>query len=292
METLNEDFTTALKSSRKALKASCRLLWHLMNIERILAQTGRIIPNSGFVGGWSIESGVIKKDTGTNATSAGMSPTDYPFFAGATYANRATAPFRVTNAGAVYGISGELGGWTLNSVYQAKDTGTNATSAGMAPSDYPFYAGSTYANRATAPFRVTPAGAAFLTNATIQSASSGQRIVIDSATNTMTFYSASSDNIYAKIDDNIYDTGSPGFLSKKGDFYGLMGSTFLRVQGIGSYVANGIYLAVGTGGTTVHIGGSTIDFELNGIPTTSEVGGSGWKTLYVQPSTGKVARND
>ena len=60
--------------------------------------------------------------------------------------------------GKIVASSGTIGGWTINSTYLAKDTGTAATSAGMAPSDYPFYAGSTYANRATAPFRVTPAG--------------------------------------------------------------------------------------------------------------------------------------
>lgn len=60
-----------------------------------------------------------------------------------------------------------IAGWTVNSAYLAKDTGTNSTSSGMAPTDYPFFAGSTYANRATAVFRVTPAGALTATSATI-----------------------------------------------------------------------------------------------------------------------------
>jgi hypothetical protein len=63
-----------------------------------------------------------------------------------------------------------IAGWTVNSTYFAKDTGTNSTSSGMAPLDYSFYAGSTYANRATAPFRVTPAGALTATSATITGA--------------------------------------------------------------------------------------------------------------------------
>lgn len=60
--------------------------------------------------------------------------------------------------GKIVATSGNVGGWAINSAYIAKDTGTNATSSGMSPADYPFYAGSTYANRATAPFRVTPSG--------------------------------------------------------------------------------------------------------------------------------------
>ena len=203
------------------------------------------------VGGWALTNTYLVRDTGSAATSAGLAPDDYPFYAGQVYASRASAPFRVTPAGALTATSatitgtitatagaiggwtvgassltggnatlhssgylllgttndiarldaadatyrlwignataasapfrvskggaltatsatitgtitataGDIGGWTINSTYLAKDTGTAATSAGLAPSDYPFYAGATYANRASAPFRVTPAGA-------------------------------------------------------------------------------------------------------------------------------------
>lgn len=78
--------------------------------------------------------------------------------------------FEVNNIfarGEIYALSGNIGGWDINEAYLAKDTGTNATSAGLAPNDWPFFAGATYANRATAPFRVSPAGAAFASNITI-----------------------------------------------------------------------------------------------------------------------------
>lgn len=66
-----------------------------------------------------------------------------------------------TVRGTVVATTGSIGGWTIAASPDrlVKDTGSNATSAGMAPSDFPFYAGATYANRATAPFRVNPAGA-------------------------------------------------------------------------------------------------------------------------------------
>lgn len=72
-----------------------------------------------------------------------------------------------TLSGTITATAGSIGGWTINSTYLAKDTGTDATSVGLAPSDYPFYAGATYANRATAPFRVTPAGTLTASSAVI-----------------------------------------------------------------------------------------------------------------------------
>lgn len=78
--------------------------------------------------------------------------------------------------GSINAKLGFIAGWTINPTYLAKDTGTDATSVGMAPADYPFYAGATYANRAAAPFRVTPAGA--IIGANYASAASGKRIDI------------------------------------------------------------------------------------------------------------------
>lgn len=58
----------------------------------------------------------------------------------------------------IFAGRGVIGKWTINKQYLARDTGTNATSAGMAPLDYPFFAGATYANRASGNFRVNTAG--------------------------------------------------------------------------------------------------------------------------------------
>jgi DNA/RNA endonuclease YhcR with UshA esterase domain len=49
---------------------------------------------------------------GLNSANAGS---DIAIWAGSTFANRATAPFRVTAAGAVTATSGTVGGWTLGS---------------------------------------------------------------------------------------------------------------------------------------------------------------------------------
>lgn len=78
--------------------------------------TGTVTADAGTFGGvWQVNSNRIAYDTGTNATSAGMAPLDYPFYAGAIYSNRASAVFRVTPAGNVTATVGTIGGWTLGS---------------------------------------------------------------------------------------------------------------------------------------------------------------------------------
>jgi len=132
---------------------------------------GTITALAGSIGGFTIASGYLYAGTGAN--TAGLSPADYPFWAGATYANRATAPFRVTPAGAltasnatitgtITANAGSIGGFTIESGYLYAGTGANT--AGLSPADYPFWAGATYDNRATAPFRVTPAGTIVVTD--------------------------------------------------------------------------------------------------------------------------------
>jgi len=60
-----------------------------------------------------------------------------------------------------------IASWAISDTALYKDGDLDAESAGMASADYPFYAGAKYANRASAPFRVTPDGALVATNATV-----------------------------------------------------------------------------------------------------------------------------
>lgn len=81
---------------------------------------------------------------------------------------KGNAPFRVSSNGSFFSSDGSIAGWTITTDHLVKDTGTHNTSSGMAPADYPFYAGSTYAARATtAPFKVTTAGKLYATDAEI-----------------------------------------------------------------------------------------------------------------------------
>lgn len=63
--------------------------------------------------------------------------------------------------------TGTIGWWTIWSTAIYLDGSTDALSSWMASWDYPFYAWKKYADRAQAPFRVTPAGAVTMTSATI-----------------------------------------------------------------------------------------------------------------------------
>jgi len=91
--------------------------------------------------------------------------------------NKAAAPFRVTAAGAltatnatitgaITASSGAIGGWTIGETLLYAGSGANRV--GLAPGTYPFYAGSETA--ASAPFRVTTAGALTAASATITGA--------------------------------------------------------------------------------------------------------------------------
>ena len=63
-----------------------------------------------------------------------------------------------TFSGTITATTGTIGGWSISANAIYKDGATDALSAGMAPVDYPFYAGKKYADRATAPFKVEPSG--------------------------------------------------------------------------------------------------------------------------------------
>ena len=159
------------------------LFWDGSNIS-ILAANANITGTSGWLGasnlitwtgaavtisGWTVNATYLAKDTGTAATSAGMSPTDYPFYAGSTYANRATAPFRVSTAGAVMATSGSIGGWTLGTtqIYNLRNAFSVAT-AGIYIGTDGIALGT--AGQAAAEFSVTNAGVLNASSATISGA--------------------------------------------------------------------------------------------------------------------------
>lgn len=125
--------------------------------------TGEVTASTGSIGGWTLNSAYLAKDTGAGNTSAGLAPNDYPFYAGSTYANRATAPFRVTPAGAMTATAGNIAGWTITSGHLYAGSGVSRT--GLQPATYPFYAGNE--TPSAAPFRVTQSGSLTASNATI-----------------------------------------------------------------------------------------------------------------------------
>jgi len=135
--------------------------------------TGTITANIGCIGGWCIATGCLyatnakmysgaantaRMEFGTGACSAGINSanagTDISFWAGSTFANRASAPFRVTAAGAITATSGLIGGFTIDGT-EGLYAGTGATRVQM-KAGAGFWAGATAQNDAC--FSVTQAG--------------------------------------------------------------------------------------------------------------------------------------
>ena len=131
--------------------------------------SGNIEALTGSIGGFEIGSDYVRDE----ADSFGLSSTvtvgdDVRFWAGSTFDNRATAPFRVLESGIIVAESGTVGGFTLGTDY-IRDT---ADSFGFASTvtlgdDIRFWAGSTFDNRDTAPFRVSEAGVVVASSGTI-----------------------------------------------------------------------------------------------------------------------------
>jgi hypothetical protein len=86
--------------------------------------TGSITSGSGSIGGFNI--GATSLTAGTTTTSVGVTTDAIAFYAG--NATPGSAPFKVTNQGALTASSGTVGGWTLDTdaIYTGTKTGTGS----------------------------------------------------------------------------------------------------------------------------------------------------------------------
>ncbi|MDD4110225.1 MAG: hypothetical protein PHS54_01580 [Clostridia bacterium] len=101
---------------------------------------GSINATSGYIAGWSILTSSIYFDGDTDETSSGMSRLDYPFYAGKKYADRATAPFRVTPAGAVTASNITITGGLIGGIGVEYITNLGTTEATIVPEDLSIFA--------------------------------------------------------------------------------------------------------------------------------------------------------
>ena len=89
-----------------------------------------------------------------------------------------TAEFNdIVIRGTIYATVGAIGGWTIGATSLVAGTGANTVGLDSGGTNPAIYAGS--ATPGSAPFRVTQAGVLFAQGATIQSAASGARVVLD-----------------------------------------------------------------------------------------------------------------
>lgn len=174
---------------------------------------GEIAALTGSIGGFVIGLDFIRDD----ANSSGLSSTittgdDVRFWAGASFTNRTTAPFRITESGTVSATLGNIGGFVIGSE-TLKDV---ADSFGLSSSvsvgnDIRLWAGSTYSNRELAPFRVYEDGSVYSLSLTTT------HLDIPDATSVNSFHVDTSGNIWSgaivfDINTNPFAVSNAGFL--------------------------------------------------------------------------------
>jgi len=122
--------------------------------------SGNIEALTGSIGGFEIGSDYVRDE----ANSFGLSSTvttgdDVRFWAGSTFEDRYTAPFRVLESGVIVAESGTVGGFTLGTDYiRDTDDSFGLSSVVTSGDDIRFWAGSSFADRSTAPFRISESG--------------------------------------------------------------------------------------------------------------------------------------
>lgn len=190
---------------------------------------------SGWVGGFNIGATSIT-DVGDSMGISSLltSADDVRFWAGGTYEARASAVFNVTRAGVLSATgatisgtltatAGAIGGFSIGSDY-VRDS---ANSFGLASTvtggdDVRFWAGATFANRATAPFRVTEAGVltsasgtigGFTIGSTTLSASGGTEPITLDSSGPISVGTNSASNYYVKITSGYNGSGG-SFVSR------------------------------------------------------------------------------
>lgn len=132
-------------------------------ISGALTATTLTATGSGSIGGWTIGSTSLTSGSGSTRVGLDNGGTNPAIYAGSS--TPASAPFRVTNAGAVTATSGAIGGWTLGSTSLTSGSGATTVGLDSGGTNPSIYAGS--ATPASAPFRVTNAGAVTASNLTV-----------------------------------------------------------------------------------------------------------------------------
>ena len=216
-----------------------------------LVVSGNISATTGSIGGFTISTTSIRDAADSfGLSSAVTGGDDIRFYAGATLANKANAPFRVTEAGVLTATSGTFSG----ALSSASGTFTGALSGGtisIGSSNNIFKADSNgiYLGNATfgsAPFRVTPAGALTSTSGAVGGFTLGSTSLIAGANATRVSLSTA-DGIH--LGNNTFSS-APFRVTRAGAVTATSGA-------IGGFTLSGASLIAGSGNTRVSL--STAD---------------------------------
>lgn len=192
----------------------------------------------GTIGGFQVGSDYVRDV----ANSFGLASTvtggdDIRLWAGDSFANRASAPFRVTESGALVATSatitgainvsagGTIGGFDVGSDYirdAANSFGLASTVTGG--DDVRFWSGDTFANRATAPFRVTEAGSVTAANISITGGSISGTTTVGIGNVNIAARGWTQTSIFSVSDADTVAWGAGTFTSADGTSYSISGS--------------------------------------------------------------------
>jgi len=271
---------------------------------------GALSAPTGSIGGWTIgastltggnavlgSSGVLTLGTGNDVVVLSAVDATYRLWIG--NATAASAAFSVTKAGAlsatgatisgsITSTSGTIGGFTLGADYirdSANSFGLASTVTGG--DDVRFWAGDTFANRATAPFRLTEAGAIFSTSGTIggftlsSTALTSTSLIIDTA-----FAGYGRITQIGATNTSILD-GSGLVISDGSGIASNYGKTSLAF----SYPAAGYDYTFGTGGLVMK---ASTGLSTTTLQTTGALGGSatGFNVIASSGSAGIIFGSD
>lgn len=206
-----------------------------------------------------------------------------------------------TISGSITATSGQIGGFTIGSTTVSAtnliltsgaantaniQVGTGSNLAGMnsanSGTDITFWAGDTFANRATAPFNVQANGnltvsgsGSTITGATLQTASSGQRVIIGTSTlggfsgNSIIFTNPSNTAVSTIFANSTIST----FQNNSGDA-SFPDTFYLKNGGLGANMFGYSTVKIGAGGSTI-LGGTggtvTVTAQDNSLPANQTV---------------------
>jgi hypothetical protein len=259
-----------------------------------VTHNGFLHAEKGDIAGWTIGQSALFKDGAAEADSCGMSPVDWPFYAGSKYVSRATASFRVAKDGSFYANKGQIAGWTVNSdgIYKdIEESGCGLWSSNLATASVCLYAGAINAERTNAPFRVKFDGSVYMSKATLQSATieagvfrsatTGKRVMINESDRAdIVVYTPTTDG-YVRMQSVNGNAEEPNFYAYQNGSEGLLSHTRMR---IGTYNnTDNPYFAVTALATYLSV-------FMKGLPAVGAL--QGLKPIYQQPTTGQFYRGN
>jgi len=241
--------------------------------------TGTVTAIAGEVGGWNINTTSLTAGTGATTVGLDVGGTNPAIYAGSS--TPSTAPFRVTQAGAltatsatitgtITSTSGTIGGFTVGATSLTAGTGSTTVAIDSGGTNPAIYAGSS--TPSTAPFRVTKDGAVTASSIAITGGSISTTPITVSSAGVIETSATAGNGSTAGV--RINDTGIKGWNNSTGT------PTFYLNSSTGVLTATDAILSGAITATTGTVGGFTVG------ATDGLYAGTGTSRVQMKPGEG------